>query len=75
MKLLSAVVLALSLSASFAARAQSVAAPQTDVQQTAQADTPRATHERMPLHHTTRPATDANACVGPNSFCNIFFGS
>ncbi|RZF24474.1 hypothetical protein EVC45_38610 [Paraburkholderia sp. UYCP14C] len=80
MKLLTAVLFAGSLAASFAVHAEPLAPAQTDAQQTAQADTSgantsRTNTYRAPHRRDTAPARDANACVGPASFCNLFFGS
>ncbi|MCX5540711.1 hypothetical protein M3A49_14605 [Paraburkholderia sp. CNPSo 3076] len=75
MKLLTAVLFACSLSASFAVHAESPAPARTEAQQTAQADTSRANTYQAPRRPATTPARDANTCVGPASFCNLFFGS
>ncbi|TDG10862.1 hypothetical protein E1N52_00970 [Paraburkholderia guartelaensis] len=75
MKLLTAVVLACSLSASFAVHAEPLAPAHADVQQTAQTNTSQANTYQAPQRPARTPARDANACVGPASFCNLFFGS
>ncbi|MEX3690145.1 hypothetical protein AB3X91_03820 [Paraburkholderia sp. BR14263] len=75
MKLLTAVLFACSLSASFAVHAESVAPAQTDAQQTAQTNTSRANTYQAPQRPAKTQARDANTCVGPVSFCNLFFGS
>nr|WP_233888408.1 hypothetical protein [Paraburkholderia flagellata] len=75
MKLLTAVLFACSLSASFAVHAEPLAPAHADIQQTAQADTSRANSYQAPHRRATTPARDANTCVGPASFCNLFFGS
>ncbi|MCP3706338.1 hypothetical protein M3I54_04950 [Paraburkholderia sp. CNPSo 3274] len=75
MRFLTAVLFACSLSASFAVHAEPLAPAQADVQQTAQANTSRANTYQAPRRPARTPARDANACVGPASFCNLFFGS
>nr|WP_084068635.1 hypothetical protein [Paraburkholderia heleia] len=74
MKLLPAVLLACSLSASFAVHAESAAPAHADAQHLAQVNATRATTEQAPQRPATK-ARDANTCVGPVSFCNVFFGS
>jgi hypothetical protein len=75
MKSLTAVLFALSLSASFAVQAEPLAPAHPDAQQTAQANTSRANTYQAPRRPATTPSRDANTCVGPASFCNLFFGS
>jgi hypothetical protein len=75
MKFLSAVLLACSLSASFAVHAETASSNNADVQQTAQATTHRAADDQASQRPGTKSARDADTCVGPVSYCNIFFGS
>ncbi|MFT0174354.1 hypothetical protein ACLKMY_36145 [Paraburkholderia mimosarum] len=75
MKLLTAVLFACSLSASFAVHAESLAPVHADAQQMAQANTSQPGTYQAPRRPATTPARDANTCVGPASFCNLFFGS
>nr|WP_321937415.1 hypothetical protein [Paraburkholderia sp. J8-2] len=75
MKLLTAVLCACSLSASFAVHAEPLAPAHANVQQAAQAKTSRADTDQAPQRRATTPARNASACVGPASFCNLFFGS
>ena len=75
MKLLTAVLVACTLSASVAVHAETVTRTQADSQQLAQANVPSSTS-----YTSHRPATKAdrhaaNECVGPASFCNLYFGS
>jgi len=72
MKVLKMVVIACSLSTAAAAHAQ--AAPSAPEQQVAQADSQRV--EKIPARkHVEAPKAKAEECVGPMSFCNIYFGS
>ncbi|NVH76904.1 hypothetical protein FSB08_31405 [Paraburkholderia sp. JPY432] len=80
MKLLTAVLFACSLSASFAVHAEPLAPAHADVQQAAEAgtsaaNTSEANTNRAPRRRAAAPARDPNACVGPASFCDLFFGS
>ncbi len=75
MKLLQAVVIACSLSAAAVAHAQTAAPTQTDSQQVAQAKAAPANSDRAAQRPVATPAKKADDCVGPVSFCNIFFGS
>ncbi|MCP3723474.1 hypothetical protein M3I53_10075 [Paraburkholderia sp. CNPSo 3272] len=75
MKLLTAVLFACSLSASFAVHAESLVPAQTNVQQAAQTNTSRANTYQAPQRPAKTQARDANTCVGPVSYCNLFFGS
>ncbi|HTR06292.1 MAG TPA: hypothetical protein VMJ11_06470 [Paraburkholderia sp.] len=74
MKLLSAVLIACTLTASVAVHAETVTRTPADSQQLAQANVPPATS-----YESQRPATKtdrhADECVGPVSFCNLYFGS
>ncbi|OLL28841.1 hypothetical protein BTH42_25130 [Burkholderia sp. SRS-W-2-2016] len=72
MKVLKMVVIACSLSATAAAYAQT--APAEAPQQVAQAATPRANNAVTPSRVLASKAK-ADECVGPVSFCNIYFGS
>jgi hypothetical protein len=74
MKVLKIVLIACSLSAA-AAHAQTATteqAPPAQEQQVAQADTSRPSHV-VTQKRFVAPKTEE--CVGPVSFCNIFFGS
>ena len=75
MKVLKMVLIACSLSAA-AAHAQTTttnpAAPPAEEQQVAQANPPRTSHV---VTQKRSVAPKAEECVGPVSFCNIFFGS
>jgi hypothetical protein len=75
MKLLPAVLLACSLSASFAVHAETAVSTNAGVQQTAQANTARAADDQASPRPAKTHARDADTCVGPVSYCNIFFGS
>jgi hypothetical protein len=76
MKLLKVVLVACSLSAAIAHAQTAVstdAKANTDVQQIAQSNvTPS---ESRIARHASAAAQKGNECVGPVSFCNIFFGS
>jgi hypothetical protein len=72
MKVLKMVLIACSLSAAVAAYAQ--AEPAVPAQQVAQADSQRA--DKVPVRkHAEAPKAKADECVGPMSFCNLYFGS
>jgi hypothetical protein len=72
MKALKMVLIACSLSATAAAFAQTEpAAPQ---QQVAQAASPRAKNA-VTQARTPAPKAKSEECIGPMSFCNIYFGS
>jgi hypothetical protein len=72
MKVLKMVLIACSLSTTAAAYAQ--AAPAAPEQQVAQADSQRT--DNVPARkHAQAPKAKAEECVGPMSFCNIYFGS
>jgi hypothetical protein len=72
MKVLKMVLIACSLSAAVAAYAQ--AEPAVPEQQVAQADSQRA--DKVPVRkHAEAPKAKADECVGPMSFCNLYFGS
>jgi hypothetical protein len=71
MNALKIALIACSLSAALAHAQTAPAAPD---QQVAQANTPRAS--RAPVQkRVTAPKAHAQECVGPVSFCNIYFGS
>ncbi|MEX3813325.1 hypothetical protein AB3X96_24135 [Paraburkholderia sp. BR13439] len=72
MKVLKLVLIACSLSTAAAAYAQT--APVAPEQQVAQADSQRA-DKGAARKHAEAPKAKADECVGPMSFCNIFFGS
>ncbi|MGF6918807.1 hypothetical protein [Paraburkholderia sp. 40] len=72
MKVLKTVLIACSLSTAAAAYAQT--APAAPEQQVAQADGQRA-DKVAPRKHVEAPKAKADECVGPMSFCNIYFGS
>ncbi|WP_018433061.1 hypothetical protein [Paraburkholderia atlantica] len=72
MKVLKLVLIACSLSTAAAAYAQT--APAAPDQQVAQADSQRADNGAA-RKHAEAPKAKADECVGPMSFCNIFFGS
>ncbi|WDD91852.1 hypothetical protein Bsp3421_001806 [Burkholderia sp. FERM BP-3421] len=65
-------LVALSLSAAATAACAQATATGTTVQPTPHAQSAQTT-ERAPVERTRR--SDANECVGPASFCNIYFGS
>ncbi|RDJ98865.1 hypothetical protein [Paraburkholderia lacunae] len=71
MKVLKMVLIACSLSAA-AAHAQT--APAAPEQQVAQANAPRTSSVAV-QGHAVAPRTKVEECVGPVSFCNIYFGS
>jgi hypothetical protein len=74
MKVLKIALIACSLSAAVA-HAQS--APVAQEEQVAQANVQRADSVSgvKARSHVDVPKTQAEACVGPVSFCNIYFGS
>ncbi|NML34037.1 hypothetical protein [Paraburkholderia antibiotica] len=72
MKVLKMVLIACSLSATAAAYAQT--APAAPEQQIAQAASPRANNVTK-QRHVWAPKAKADECVGPMSYCNIYFGS
>jgi hypothetical protein len=70
MKVLKIALIACSLSAVVAQAQTAPAAPQQTTQATAQRDANADTRGRA-----AAPAAKAEECVGPVSFCNIYFGS
>ncbi|MBC8752058.1 MULTISPECIES: hypothetical protein [Paraburkholderia] len=72
MKVLKMVLIACSLSTAAATYAQT--APTEPAQQVAQADSQRA-DKLAARKHVQAPKAKADECVGPMSFCNIYFGS
>ncbi|ADG17660.1 conserved hypothetical protein [Paraburkholderia atlantica] len=72
MKVLKLVLIACSLSTAAAAYAQT--APAAPDQQVAQADS-HCADKGAARKHAEAPKAKADECVGPMSFCNIFFGS
>ena len=72
MKVLTMVLIACSLSTAAAAYAQT--APDTPEQQLAQADSQRA-GKVAARKQVEAPKAKADECVGPVSFCSIYFGS
>ncbi|MEX3789888.1 hypothetical protein [Paraburkholderia sp. BR14374] len=72
MKVLKLVLIGCSLSTAAAAHAQT--APTAPDQQVALADSQRA-DKSAAREHAEAPKAKADECVGPMSFCNIFFGS
>jgi len=75
MKLLKVVLVACSLSAAIA-HAQSAAptGANANVQEVAQANT-AASETRVARHSAAAPAKKGDECVGPVSFCTLYFGS
>jgi hypothetical protein len=71
MKVLKMVLIACSLSA---AVAHAQTAPATPQQQVSQANAPRANNAPA-QERVAAPKTKVEECVGPVSFCNIYFGS
>jgi hypothetical protein len=71
MKVLKMVLIACSLSAAVAHAQTAPAAPE---QQVAQANTQRA-NDVAAQNRVAAPKAKAEECVGPVSFCNIYFGS
>lgn len=71
MNVLKIALIACSLSAALAQAQTAPAAPQ---QQTAQASAQRDANADT-RGRIAAPATNAEECVGPVSFCNIYFGS
>jgi hypothetical protein len=72
MKVLKMILIACSLSTAASAYAQ--AAPAAPEQQVAQADNQRP-NDVAARKHVETPKANADECVGPMSFCNIYFGS
>jgi hypothetical protein len=72
MKVLKIALIACSL---FAAVAHAQSAPDAAQQQVAQASVQRADSVTESRSRVEAPKTKAEACVGPVSFCNIYFGS
>jgi hypothetical protein len=72
MKVLKIALIACALSAAVAHAQTEPAAAQ---QQVAQADVQRANGVSESSRRVEVPKTSAQACVGPMSFCNIYFGS
>ncbi|MFP3563678.1 hypothetical protein [Paraburkholderia sp. SIMBA_030] len=73
MKVLKIVLIACSLSAAVA-HAQTETAPAAPTPQVAQANAPRA-NSVAAQGRTVAPKAKVEECVGPVSFCNIYFGS
>jgi Ni/Co efflux regulator RcnB len=73
MKSLKIAVVACSFFAAAVAHAQNEAPAAGAPQQVAQAAVPQATEARV-QHRVAKPE-QKNDCVGPVSFCNIYFGS
>lgn len=71
MKVLKMVLIACSLSA---AVAHAQTAPAASEQQVAQANAPRANNAAA-QQRAAAPKAKVEECVGPVSFCNIYFGS
>ncbi|MFM0201969.1 hypothetical protein PQR53_19110 [Paraburkholderia fungorum] len=71
MNVLKIALIACSLSVVVAHAQTAPAAPE---QQVAQANAPRANHV-VEQNRVTVPKAKAEECVGPVSFCNIYFGS
>lgn len=71
MKVLRIVLIACALSAAVAHAQTAPSAPQ---QKAARANNPRADNAAV-QDHRAAPATKPEECVGPMSFCNIYFGS
>ncbi len=76
-------VFSILVSSAFAAGAQTIDASQSASQATQAvvvasndgAASPLAHHRLAWLkHHSDRRSSDRNACVGPTSFCNLYFG-
>ncbi|MFM0718843.1 hypothetical protein PQQ73_21150 [Paraburkholderia strydomiana] len=74
MKVLKIVLIACSLSATVAHAQTAPAEPMAPEQQVAQADSPRTRNVVAPKR-STAPKAGRDECVGPMSFCNIYFGS
>ncbi|APA87302.1 hypothetical protein BJG93_17370 [Paraburkholderia sprentiae WSM5005] len=72
MKMLKMVLIACSLSTAAAAYAQTP--PAAPEQQIAQADNQRADRV-VARKQMEAPKAKADECVGPMSFCNVYFGS
>jgi hypothetical protein len=73
MKALKLVLMACSLSAAALAHAQTARADES-AQQVAQANAARVVQPEA-QRPVTKPAKKANECVGPVSYCEIYFGS
>jgi hypothetical protein len=73
MKAVKIAVVACSLLTAAAAWAQSEAPAGTAPQQVSQTATPQAA-QASAQHRVAKPAKQAE-CVGPVSFCNVYFGS
>jgi hypothetical protein len=75
MKALKLVLLACSLSVAALAHAQTAPADES-AQQVAQAQAnPARVAQPEARHHFARPAKKENECVGPVSYCVMYFGS
>ncbi|CAB3798867.1 MULTISPECIES: hypothetical protein [Paraburkholderia] len=74
MKVLKIVLIACSLSAAVAHAQTAPAAAAAPEQQVAQADAPRTSNVVAPKR-STAPKARLEECVGPVSFCSIYFGS
>jgi hypothetical protein len=74
MKVLKMVLIACSLSAAVAHAQTAPAAPAAPEQQVAQANSPRAGNA-VAQKRIAAPKARGEQCVGPVSFCNIYFGS
>ncbi|HWT38574.1 MAG TPA: hypothetical protein VN289_19975 [Paraburkholderia sp.] len=73
MKALKLVLIACSLSAAAFAHAQTAPADES-AQQVAQANAARVAHPDA-QRPVAKPAKKANECVGPVSYCEMYFGS
>jgi hypothetical protein len=73
MKALKLVLLACSMSVAALAHAQKAPVDE-NAQQVAQANTARVTQPES-HHHFAKPENKANDCVGPVSYCVMYFGS
>ncbi|MEC5408749.1 hypothetical protein VOM14_24665 [Paraburkholderia sp. MPAMCS5] len=71
MKVLNIVLIACSLSAAAAHAQTAQVSPQQQVSQT----NVRQADDVAPPSRAVAPASTAEECVGPMSFCNIYFGS
>ena len=75
MKLLKVVLVACSLSAAIAhAQGTAPSDANANVQAVAQANT-AASEARVARHPATAPAKKGDECVGPASYCTLYFGS
>jgi hypothetical protein len=74
MKALKMALIACSLSAATAVAHAQTPAPTADAQQSAQTQQQRAS-DAVQEGRVATPAKKGEDCVGPVSFCNLFFGS